>query len=226
MPIEFEPTAYIKKYLESQNERHSRLKAWEFIYEYIWHENCQWNDLTNDANLDKTALHIGFYLANWGMFRGSSALLLHNNLELFRELAVVLFTGAGATLHNLSLTDFAPYEPNLKQNQATFNEVIRQIEMLGTKISWTDTLKSKILMGTWGECPALDTYYTTGRRKLFPFVRGLSEVSGKGMTSVYNLIYGQKLKFPTVFTLKYKYSYPPGKLLDMALFQYGFNPDL
>ena len=118
----FDAEAYATDYYEnikpSEHNNHPRLKAWEFIYEYIWDERRTWRDLVLGEQLDTTALHIGFYLANWGMFRGSSGLLQNSNLDLMKAMGKLLFTGRGPDLLELTMDDFLPEAPNLKQNQA------------------------------------------------------------------------------------------------------------
>lgn len=220
----FTPDEYIHKYNTYESGPFPRAHAWEFLYDYIWSAQGDWTSLTNKNNLDKTALQIGFYLANWGMFRGRS-FLMYSNLNLFRELAKVLFTGKGQQLHDLSIVDFAPRAPNLAQNQSLFDSVIQKIEEIAPDNSWSNTLKSKILMGTWGECPALDTYYTIGLKKIFGQDARYRVVTGEGMTATYDLIRAAKKfgAFPTQTTREHSLKYPDGELLDMAVFQFGFE---
>lgn len=100
---------YYQNIQPSPGNDYPRLKAWEFLYEYIWDESRPlWADLISEEHIDTTALHIGFYLANWGMFRGSSGLLQNSNLDLMKALAKCLFTGQGPELFELSLDNFAP----------------------------------------------------------------------------------------------------------------------
>lgn len=104
--------AYYQNILPSSGNDYPRLKAWEFLYEYIWDESRNnWADLISENQIETTALHIGFYLANWGMFRGSSGLLQNSNLDLMKALAKLLFEGQGPELLELSMDDFAAGAP-------------------------------------------------------------------------------------------------------------------
>src|SRR5208283_4994737 len=70
-----------------------RLMAWEFLWDWVQQKDVSRTDLV--ASREKrqtTALHLGFYLANWGMLRGSSD-LLSVNLDFFEDLVVRLFDG-------------------------------------------------------------------------------------------------------------------------------------
>lgn len=224
---EFNPRLYIESYysalgIDKDNNPFPRLMAWEFLYEYIWGKERPWSSLTDSTNLDTTALHVGFYLANWGMFRGRSELLRNSNLDLMKELVMRLFQGRGPELFDLSAKDFIPGAPNLEHNQALLDEVVQIFHDMPGNVSWTDTLISKILLGVWGEFPALDRYYKLGIRSFYPH-RGLTEVSGRSLTSLMELVKTEKFDLPTIETKNLRLAYPKGRLLDMAFFQAGLR---
>lgn len=223
----FDPHPYIDRYcmaleIDKDNNPFPRLKAWEFLYEYIWGKSHSWSSLTDSANLDTTALHMGFYLANWGMFRGRSELLRNSNLDFMKELVLRLFQGKGADLFDLSGKDFLPGAPRLERNHALFDEVLQIFHNMPGNVSWTDTLISKILLGIWGEYPALDRYYKRGIRSFYPH-RGLTEVSGCSLTMLMELSETEGFQLPTIETKCLRLSYPQGRLLDMAFFQAGLE---
>lgn len=63
----------IEAFASDMAEEHHRYRSWELCYNYF-HQN------TIDAvalDRDRAALELGFYLASWGMYRGSSFLLQH-----------------------------------------------------------------------------------------------------------------------------------------------------
>lgn len=216
--------AYYQKIQSSPGNEYPRLKAWEFVYEYIWDgSRAGWDDLISEDQIDTTALHIGFYLANWGMFRGSSGLLQNSNLDLMRALAKLIFEGRGPELLELSMEDFSPSSPRLLYNQKLLDSVLHSMESLASNVSWTNTLKTKILMGVWGEFPALDRFYVAACRNLFPHRPYITAASGKGLTALAGLI--QELNTPSLAlkTGRLKLPYPTARIMDMALFQYGFG---
>ncbi|WP_122690384.1 hypothetical protein [Pseudomonas viridiflava] len=213
--------SYYQRAEPCEKNEYPRLKAWEFIWEYIWSDNEKWGDLVSQSRLETTALHLGFYLANWGMFRGSSGLLLNSNLDFMKALAKLLFQGDGPKLFELSMSDFSPDSQHLVRNQKLLDTVVASMDSLWDGVSWTTTLKSKILLGVWGEYPALDRYYMAARRDLYPRRSHLSGVSGKGLTAIATLIGKEKLIFPSLETEKKKLEYPTGRLFDMAMYEYG-----
>lgn len=216
--------AYYQKILPSSGNDYPRLKAWEFLYEYIWDESrTNWTDLISNDQIESTALHIGFYLANWGMFRGSSGLLQNSNLDLMKDLAKLLFEGQGAELLELSMDDFDLGASDLVYNQKLLDAVLSSMDSLATNVSWTDTLKTKILMGVWGECPALDRFYIAACRDLFPRRPFITAASGKGLTALVSVV--RELNAPSLHleTGRLKLTYPTARIMDMALFQYGLE---
>ena len=216
--------AYYQNIQPSLENDYPRLKAWEFLYEYIWDESRDhWADLISDDQIDTTALHIGFYLANWGMFRGSSGLLQNSNLDLMKALARSLFTGQGPELLELSMSDFTTGASNLTYNQKLLDDVFNSLEKLATNVSWTDTLKTKILMGVWGECPALDRFYIAACRDLFPRLPHITAASGKGLTALADEVQKMNIRPLAFKTGRLRLPYPTARVMDMAMFQYGLG---
>ncbi len=156
------------------------------------------------------------------MFRGSSGLLQNSNLDLMKALARQLFSGAGAELFELSLVDFAGNGARLAHNRKLLETVLGSMDALSSRVSWTDTLKSKILLGVWGEFPALDRHYLAACRALYPR-RGLTSVNGGTLTALHRLIGEERLSFPRLETARKGLLYPTGRLADMAFFQYGLE---
>lgn len=217
--------AYYENLLPSPGNDYPRLKAWEFLYEYVWDESRKnWADLISEDQIETTALHIGFYLANWGMFRGSSGLLKNSNLDLMKNLARLLFEGDGPELLELSMHNFSADDPKLVYHQKLMDSVLGSMELLASNVSWTDTLKTKILMGVWGECPALDRFYISACRDLFPRHTYITSASGKGLTALVEAVRelnpSPSLRLETG---RLKLPYPTARILDMAFFQYGLE---
>jgi len=222
----FDVNSYAKAYYDniqpSPGNDYPRLKAWEFLYEYIWDESrTEWANLISEDQVETTALHIGFYLANWGMFRGSSGLLQNSNLDLMKALAKLIFQGQGPELLELSLDDFVSGAPRMAYNQQLLDSVLGSMGLLASNVSWTPTLKTKILMGIWGECPALDRFYIAACRNLFPRRRYITCASGQGLTALADVV--RELNTPSIYleTGRLRLQYPTARIMDMALFQYA-----
>ena len=79
-----------KFYNELKKDNNGRYKSWEYCYSIFYKAHLNKN--IDEAYLDYLSLHLAFYLASWGMYRGSSFLLqrdykIHKKiiLELFKE---------------------------------------------------------------------------------------------------------------------------------------------
>lgn len=116
-----------------------RYSTWDLCYTYF-------NNLKEfDENTAKTAgLHIGFYLASWGMFRGSSE-LLNSGIKKYNDLAELL----------------------ISKKHANFTEQYNSIEKFleENAISATQTLITKIMLGVYANTPAVDQFFNKTARK-------------------------------------------------------------
>lgn len=64
---------YAESFYEELKDENCRYFSWEHCYE-VFH-NAQKQKAQNKNELDYLSLHLAFYLASWGMYRGSSFLL-------------------------------------------------------------------------------------------------------------------------------------------------------
>ena len=56
-------------YKKIEDDKYHRYKSWEHCYRYFK------KNKNKELNYDYAALQLAFYLASWGMYRGSSILL-------------------------------------------------------------------------------------------------------------------------------------------------------
>lgn len=162
------------------------------------------------------------------MYRGSSFLLWKDYL-VHREVVKHLLS-----LQNLRNIDFS------KQCAAEIDEIfelsswirnwyqhkIRYVNGTAKKIHVTDTLVTKILLGTLGCIPAYDRYFIDGLR-----AKGLSysTLTKKNFLSVIEFYKDNRDNFDSVQqSIKSKSGiyYPTMKLVDMYFWQIGFDEDI
>jgi hypothetical protein len=106
-----------------------RYSSWDLCY----------NHFNNKQSPDKTSgLNLAFYLASWGMFRGSSG-LLNLGKNKYDDLANLLFENKGKEFIN----QYNEIEKFLKENE----------------ISPTKTLITKIMLGVYANTPAIDRFF-------------------------------------------------------------------
>ena len=74
MNIDVFITQIRKFYKELQEHTASRYRSWEYCYTQFYEARQN----PEKANVDNLSLHLAFYLASWGMYRGSSFLLQYD----------------------------------------------------------------------------------------------------------------------------------------------------
>lgn len=139
---------------------HHRYRSWEHCYKYF--RSARLNGIAADR--DHAALQLGFYLASWGMYRGSSFLLQHT-CTVHRGVIDLIAEGRFDALWN---TDFGASETD-----GQFIPVIREL-IAGVRQAYqpfvpargsgqpTDTLITKVVLGTFGCLPACDRLFIDG----------------------------------------------------------------
>lgn len=212
-------------------ETYPRSRAWEFLWDHI-NSVERWSTLATTRHRDLTALHLGFYLANWGMFRGSSQ-LMQVNLVFFRDMVEFLFGELPTSFWNLELCHFDFEDEDFSDTQKLFDETMASIEEFFRENleMCTPTLLSKILLGVWGQCPALDTYFMRGLSRFLAHhtderVKPRGHLRANTLAGLHRAASrGRWLVDPKarLKTAEGGHDYPPGKLIDMAFWRLGYE---
>lgn len=203
-------------FLEVRENEFSRLRAWEFIYAYTRVKNTK--VLVNEKNIEKTALHLGLYLAQWGMFRGSSQ-LIDQNLNYFKWMAKFFFETIPTKFPNFYSHRFEDFADDDFCKE--FDEVIKFIRSEKLMLNPSDTLISKILLGIWGEIPALDSFFVKASSHYITSKKiNCSSQCFKILLASFNTKSFTEMKFNLDGAWFY---YPLAKKIDMALWYYEKN---
>ena len=144
-------------------DSHHRLRSWH-------HAHAAWQEyLDKRIDDDHATLHLAFYLASWGMYRGSSKLLQRDFLAL--KPAVQFLADQRQDWESLLFSTETP-EKIAKDIRELANglksALVGPLTLPGTnqkQANVTDTLLSKILLGTLGAVPAFDTEVKKALRK-------------------------------------------------------------
>lgn len=149
----------IRAYLGVAGEHH-RYRSWEHCYGYF--QRTTPGGLTADR--DQAALQLGFYLASWGMYRGSSFLLQHAYTVHLGVVDVL----AEERFHDLWACDVGARAANTGLRPLVWELVlgIREAYLpfapAAGSTQPTDTLVTKVILGTVGCLPACDRYFIDG----------------------------------------------------------------
>jgi hypothetical protein len=179
-------------------------------------------DMVRDQDaIVATALWLSTYLAHWGMFRGSSN-LKETNIVFFQDLVIELLnseTGILNAIAHLQFHELATVDAGVLDDIfCRMAAVLREVE-----VTPTGTLLSKIILGLTHNIPGYDRFFvagikqlrTDGRidRKLAP------KLNGKNVIAL-SAWYAER-DWPVVKSPVSSLPLPSGRLVDMALNQYG-----
>jgi len=135
----------------SLNERYA---SFDFCYNYFYafYRQNKISKLANKDNLEISCLQIGFYLASWGMLRGSS-FLLEKSVRNFSDLIVVI-SKMDPKLWEIDAPDYN------EENISILLDCKKQIiKALGEENKPSDILITKIMLGVFSNIPAFDKYF-------------------------------------------------------------------
>lgn len=221
------------------NDEHCRYLSWEHCYK-VFSKYRKTEDLeglkNNDPEkyqgiIDQLALNLAFYLASWGMYRGSAFLLQTDYkvhipiVEIIIEKRYDSLLGVDAdTLINTKnpkcLSLVMELSGRIKDKYA---EIVAPRD--GKAANATDTLVTKILLGTLGCTPAFDRYYISSVKRHHISSGRFYELSLRSVANFY-CIHSEVFENLRKELSKRGVDYPPMKLMDMCFWQDGFSEDL
>ena len=206
---------------ETVRDEHGRYMSWRHCYNA--YRECR--GVTDDKTIDYLSLHLAFYLASWGMYRGSSFLLQKDYKVHMPVVRIVMETkydsllgiSAEGLLEEGNLKLLAEVSDRIRDAYAkempSFEDVPNNA---------TDTLITKILLGTLGCVPAYDRYYVQAVRK-FGISAGIYSMSSVKSVAEYYLTYKEEFEAVRAELSKCGIEYPVMKLMDMCLWQVAFE---
>lgn len=199
--IDNEIKVIVKKYYSSfqnlnEGDAGSRYKSWEYCHQFFLDNKDKFKGKFKDGVLvknedltpeqksirDLMALHLGFYLASWGMYRGSS-FLLNRDYKAHLKAVDIILESKYKSLWNFNPTDeesiecadkllFSQSENNRGIYWRIKEEAYKSISDPESNLSSscnspsdvepTDTLITKILLGTFACIPAFDRFFKKG----------------------------------------------------------------
>ena len=149
-------------YDDARTNANGRSRSWEHCYRVF-------RDARTDPSpdYDYLSLHLAFYLASWGMYRGSS-FLLQKDYKVLSPIVEEVLKPEYDCLFGLACTDLREPEVQVMLTKlydyiADYFRPIRD-EVAGCEVasSVSPVLVTKILMGTLGCVPAYDRFFQDG----------------------------------------------------------------
>lgn len=186
-------------------ESATRYKSWEHCYGYFSKDD-------KEFDMDVGALHLAFYLASWGMYRGSSFLLKH---DYKIHTSTVKYLRKNRNLNiDIKNIDKSKIDDTANMVYKLFRAVEDKYKDFHCNGA-SEILVSKILLGTFCVMPAFDRFYVGGVRQAGIGYGPKTENNIKNALSFY-------MENKNTFdSLEYTNKYPPMKLVDMYFWQKG-----
>jgi hypothetical protein len=170
--------------------------------------------LADDDRRQQSCLQLGFYVASWGMLRGSSGLLKSRIVGLVPVVRQI--TTEPASIRSL---DAHSYVDNAEGVLALSRRVRRAFQ--ASEVDASDTLVAKTMLGAFGCVPAFDLTFRRGFHCQTPCKRTLRRVGEfyQDNQGEIDAVQVPTLDFVTGDETKRQYS--RAKIIDMVFFQEG-----
>lgn len=213
-----EVAALIMEYHENTlRDEHSRYRSWIHCYKAF----SEYRNTKDERTIDYLALHLAFYLASWGMYRGS-AFLFQKDYRVHIPVIRILQEERYNPLCAISAQDLLQ-EENLDLIDE-ISERIRKCYAVELPASSkevnnaSETLVTKILLGVFGCVPAYDRRYKKAVRK---YHVSSGQYNRNSIRSIAEFYYKNAEVFEPLRKelRKCGTDYPPMKLMDMAFWQ-------
>lgn len=158
------------KFFKNDCKPLERYASFDYCFNYFQRVKDKDDKSELTENMQHSCLQLGFYLASWGMYRGST-FLLQKSAKVFKDL-IEYIASPECDVWYIDVHDYSDSE-NISKLIAC-EERIREklgkhdIEKADGTIlkdrEATLTLTTKIMLGVFGNVPAFDNYFRSGSK--------------------------------------------------------------
>lgn len=159
------------------------------------------------------------YLASWGMLRGSTKLLQHSYKIHNDIIPKIVNRNTQKLIEKSKAPDFYNYLENIEEIESLYKNIEEYYDK--NKIPPTDTLISKIILGTTSLMPAYDSNLKKGISEQKKYNDYL--ITGKYKISSLKTLFQFYCDNKDMFELANTRHFPPMKLIDMYFWQLGLE---
>ncbi|KKM96157.1 hypothetical protein LCGC14_1180920 [marine sediment metagenome] len=214
----------LKQYMD-ERKPYSRYTSYDYCFNYFhsFLESNKIKMLTSDKNLKLSCLHLGFYLASWGMYRGSGW-LLQTSVKIFEPL-IGNISNLEESYWKIDVDSYS--NKNNIHLLIEISEIIKHsFQKVNPDFIPSDTLVTKIMTGIFGSVPAYDNYFNIGlfSKQSCTFSKDSLDFIIKFYES-----YRKTIDSFKIYTLDYDTSritdnlYSKAKIIDMVCWIEGYN---
>ena len=118
----------LKFYNKLREDENGRYRSWEYCYKIFY--DAHNSEVVDDDFMDYLCLHLSFYLASWGMYRGSS-FLLQRDYKVHKPIIKILLEEKYNSLWRIEVNSYknAENQENLKDLVKRIKEIYNEIRL-------------------------------------------------------------------------------------------------
>jgi hypothetical protein len=222
----------LRFYRDLEEVEDHRYKSWEHCYRFF--KEIKVKDEISSKEQNLAQLHLAFYLASWGMYRGSS-FILQKDYTIFKEIVEIILDKDYSILWELEKIEESSFEDFKEKFSNLYKRIEEKLKQIkSSTLSHPDltekrilyfqndsvsyTLITKILLGTIGCIPAYDRFFIEGLgsnkniRKRFHSERSFNE-----------LIEFYRINKDEIDKISEELEYVPMKIIDMYFWEIGYK---
>ena len=211
-------------YEDARADENGRSRSWEHCYRVFRDART-----APSPDYDYLSLHLAFYLASWGMYRGS-CFILQKDYKVHTPIVEEILKPEYDCLFGLACTDLRKSEVQMMLETVYgniaehFGPIRDQVAGRAVPSPVSPILITKILMGTLGCVPAYDRFFVDGIKKHKVTTQEYSLESVRKLAKFYEE-HNDRLEEARRGMRTEDLVYPQMKLLDMGFWQVGFEKD-
>ena len=211
-------------YDDARANENGRSRSWEHCYRVF--RDARTNP---SPDYDYLSLHLAFYLASWGMYRGS-CFLLQKDYKVLSPIVEEILKPEYDRLFGLACTDvrnsdvWEQYTKLYDYIENHFYPIREQVAGHEVASPVSQVLITKILLGTLGCVPAYDRFFGIGAKYLGLEKNTYQKDSLLELADFYEA-HNDRLEEARRGMRTEDLTYPQMKLLDMGFWQIGFERD-
>jgi len=201
-----------------------RYRSWDHCYSHFQKRSS----FTRDEDIDSASLHLAFYLASWGMYRGSS-FLLWKDYRVHEPIVRELLEEKYEPLWNIDFDSLRPQSPEVDtfftlaaKLKQVYKETVTKVNGVLSQNIPSDILVTKILLGTLGCTPAYDRLVVEGIKFIHQFPTRFDCNSYLGFVDFYQK-HAERFKAAQSAIEEQGMTYPVMKLVDMYFWNLGYQ---
>jgi len=219
-------TEIFNAFNEIVNDPNHRYKSWEHCYTYFKN-----NRKSSNKDIDVFSLNLFAYLSSWGMLRGSS-FLLQKDYKFHNEIVEIILDPKYDVLQDLDISTVTYKEINLvlelgdRIRKSYFDRTYLVNGTEGMNKTATDTLVSKVLLGTLCCSPAYDRFFRDGLKLQGIPNRNFTKKAFLSQKQYYIKHLDEFNETQDAINKRAGVHYPTMKILDMYLWELGYEASL